>query len=66
MSVAIVGHQVGNMLVKVMNLEDKRYVESFLKNEKSYLLRNVIDKIICHQSNKNGLKRSAVASRTIE
>jgi len=42
MSVAMVGHQMGNMPVEVLNLGQKRYVGSLFANEKSHLLRNVI------------------------
>ena len=46
MSVAIVGHRMGNMHIEVLNLGGKRYVESSFTNGKSHLLRNVVDKII--------------------
>jgi len=39
-----------------VNLGEKRYMESFLTNGKSHLLRNVINKIIYHPSSSNGLK----------
>jgi len=55
--VAVFGHGMGNILVEILNLGEKRCVESLFTNGKSYLLRNVIDKIIYHQSNNNGLKR---------
>ena len=45
-SVAIVGHSIGNMLMQVVNLGEKICVKSLFTNGKSYLLRNVIDKII--------------------
>jgi len=35
-----------NMPVEVLNLGEKRYVESLFTNGKPHLLRNVIDKII--------------------
>ena len=46
MSVALVGHQMGNMPVEILNLGEKRYVESLFTNGKSHLVRNVVDKII--------------------
>ena len=46
MSVTIVGNQIGNMPVEVLNLGEKRYVGSLFTNGKSHLLRNVINKII--------------------
>jgi len=39
-----------------VNLGEKRYVESFLTNGKSHLLRSVINKTTYHQSSSNGLK----------
>ena len=57
MSVAIVGHRMGNMPMEMLNLGEKRYVESLFTNGKSHLLTNVIDKIIEHQSSNNDLKR---------
>jgi len=45
------------MPVKVLNLGEKRHVESLFTNGKSsHLLRDVIDSIIYHQSTKNRLK----------
>jgi len=44
------------MPVEVLNLEENRYMESLFTNGKSDLLRNVVDKIICHQRNNNVLK----------
>jgi len=41
-SVVIVGHEMGNMLVEILNLGEKRCVELLFTNGKSYLLRNVI------------------------
>ena len=52
--------------MKVLNLGEKRYVESLFTNGKSsHLLRDVIDKIIHCQSTKNGLKgiRSCLNNR---
>jgi len=46
-----------------VNLGEKRYVESLFTNGKSHLLRNVINKIIYHQSSRNA---STAASRTTE
>ena len=56
MSVAIVGHEMGNMHMEVLNLGEKRYVKSLFTNEKSHLLRNVINQIIHRQSSNNDLK----------
>jgi len=36
---------MGNMLVEILNLGEKKYVESLVTNGKTHLLRNVIDKI---------------------
>ena len=57
MSVTMTSHIVGNMPMEVPNLGEKRYVESLFTNGKSHLLRNVIDKIICHQRSNNDLER---------
>jgi len=46
MSVAIVGHRMGNMPMEVLNLGGKRYVDSLFTNGNSHLLRNMVDKII--------------------
>ena len=46
MSVAVVGHQMGNIPVEVLNLGQKIYVESLVINGKTHLLRNMIDKIM--------------------
>jgi len=56
MSVAVVGHQIGNMPMQVLNLGEKR-CELLFTNGKSYLVRNVIDQIIYHQCSNNDLKR---------
>jgi len=57
MSVAIVGHRMGNMPMEMLDLGEKKYVESLFTNGKTHLLTNVIDKIIEHQSSNNDLKR---------
>ena len=46
MSVAIVGHWMGNMPVEVLNLKVKIYLQSFFTNGKIHLFRNVINNII--------------------
>jgi len=56
MLVAIAGHWIGNMPVEVLNLGEKRCVELLFTNGKSHLLRNVIGKIIHHQSSSNDLE----------
>jgi len=55
-SVAIVGDEMGNMPMEVLNLGEKRYVKSLFTNEKPHLLRNVINKIIHHQSSNSDLR----------
>jgi len=57
MSVTMVGHEMGNMPVEVLNLGEKRYVESLSANGKTHLLRNVTDEIIYHQCGNNDLSR---------
>jgi len=57
MSVTIVGHEMGNMPVEVLNLGEKRYVESSFTNGKAHLLRNVRDEIIYHQRGNNDSSR---------
>jgi len=37
---------MGNMPMEILNLEERRYVESAIKNGKTHLLRNVIGQII--------------------
>jgi len=37
---------MGNMPVEVLDLREKRYVESLFTNEKTHLLRNVSNNII--------------------
>jgi len=37
---------MGNMPVEVLDLGEKRYVQSLFTNGKTHLLRNVSDKII--------------------
>jgi len=56
MSVGIAGCWMRNMPVEVLNLGES-HVESLFRNGKSHLLRNVIDKIIYHQSSNNALER---------
>jgi len=56
-SVTIVRHWIGNIPVEVLNLGQKRYVESLFTNGKTHLLRNVIDKIIYHKRSNNDLKK---------
>ena len=46
MSVAIAGHRMGNMPMEMLDLGEKKYVESLFTDGKSHLLTNVIDKII--------------------
>jgi len=37
---------MGNMLVEILNLGEKKYVESFITNGKTHPSRNVMNKII--------------------
>ena len=46
MLVTMVEHCIGNMPMEILNLEERRYVESVIKNGKTHLLRNVIGQII--------------------
>jgi len=43
MSVAIVSQLIGDMLVEVLDLGQKRYMELLSENGKSHLLRDMID-----------------------
>jgi len=47
----------GNVPVEILNLGENKYVESSFINEKTHLLRNVIDKLIKHSSSSNDLRR---------
>jgi len=46
MSVAMVGHWMGNLPMEILELEERTYVETAIKNGKTHLLRNVIGQII--------------------
>ena len=63
MSVVIIGHQMGNTPVEVLDLGEKRYVESSFTIAKTHLLRNVIDKIVYHQCSNNDLRRHQLLLR---